>query len=86
MALKTTALVEGDLIRVQTRSIKRKSDGEEFIFRDALIIGENTLISVRVPDELVDDLPPVGEPLRGRVAFDTFRDDVQASLEEVLAA
>lgn len=86
MALKETAIVEGNLVRINERSITRKSDGQVFTFRSALVIGEDSLVEARVSDDVLPDLPVPGSLIRARISLGSYRDEVETELVEVLDA
>lgn len=84
MALKSTVIAHGKVIRTKSREVKAK-DGREFIFTNAVIVGDNTMVDVRVPDDLVLQFRDyVGEDITAVIELSTYRDDVEASIVEVL--
>lgn len=84
MSLKTTLIASGRIIRINSRDVQTK-DGREFTFMNAVIVGEHTIIDVRVPDDLaVIFLQNVGEEVTALVELSIYRDDVQAQALSVV--
>lgn len=78
MAVKTTAIVEGNVIRADSRSFKTKA-GEDMTIDSVLIVGQFCIANVRV-DTRTFKLPDIGKPIRIQVEVDTYRDDDQMAL------
>lgn len=83
MAIASKVTVTGNVVRIDTRSGKRKSDGADYKINTALIVGQHNLAEVTIPDNL--DLPPVGKPVSLLVEVNVFRDDDQLRALEYLA-
>lgn len=86
MALTASALAEGVVVRLsEKRGVSHKT-GEPvpWVMRFATIIGDNTLIEAQYDDDKVAVLPPVGGRILARIDLTTFRNDVQATIGEVL--
>ena len=86
MALKETAVADGVQTSLTSRTVTRKADGAEFTFNTVRIVGEYTLIDARISDELQPLLPGNGKPLLAVIQFDSYRDDVQAEIVQILDA
>jgi hypothetical protein len=87
MAIRQTAIVEGVVSRVSVvdipkRDAQGKLTGEVFTFRDALIVGDHSLVEARVPDRL--EMPKQGAKIRAVASIDVYRGDAQVSLVEYL--
>jgi len=83
MAIASKVTVTGNVIRIDTRSGKRKSDGEAYTINTALIVGPANLAEVTIPDAL--ELPVVGKAVSLLVEVNVFRDDDQLRALEYLA-
>lgn len=83
MAINATSVIEGTVMKVDVRNVTSKTSGDKFVFTNMLVIGENTLCEVRVPDSLKPE--PVGTAIVGRVRVSSYRNEAQFDLEEYLS-
>lgn len=81
MAIATSAIVQGTVTRVHSRTVTREGKSD-LVFRNVLIIGEHTLAEVTLSDALT--MPKVGDKISGRVTIDVYRDNDQLRLEEYI--
>lgn len=82
MAVKTTAIIEGTVIRQTVRDLPAKGDRAAMQFVNVLVVGDNCMADARVGRDLVP--PKQGEKIRARVVVDTYRDDDQITIEAYL--
>lgn len=86
MAVTQTAIIEGVVARVSSRQINftDKSTGERRSMNivNFLVIGDDTLAEVRVPEGMS---PPVqGKPVRARVALGAYNGQPECNLDAYL--
>lgn len=84
MSLGTSAILEGNVMRVASRTIKRKADGAEFVINTFVLFGQHCQAEVRVNTDSGQKMPEVGKPVRCRVDISVYRDDDEISLGEYL--
>jgi len=80
MAVKTQALVEGTVMRTQTRSGTK--DGNAWSMTNLLIIGDKCLADATVARGL--EVPPDGTLVRGVLEIGVYRDDDSVTVVEWL--
>lgn len=85
MAVTQTAIVEGVVARVSSRTItsNKGPDGpKQFTFVNFLLIGQNTLAEVRVPD---GQSPPAQDAkVRARVSLGAYNGSAECTLDAYL--
>lgn len=81
MAVKTQALIEGVVTRVNTRS-GTTAAGKDWERTNILVVGDNTLADVTVAQGLA--LPPKGTAVKGVIEVGVYRDDDSVEVIEWL--
>lgn len=82
MAISATAVIEGTVIRTSVREITAKATGQQFTFTNMLVIGEDTLVDVRIPDGEV--VPVAGAEIKARVKVSSYRNEAEFELDAYL--
>jgi len=80
VAVKTQAIVEGVVTRIQTRSGEK--DGKKWSMTNVLLVGDHTLADVTIGRDL--KAPGYGELVVGLVEIDVYRNDDAVTLIEYI--
>lgn len=84
MSVATKLIVQGRVIQTTSRTIQPKAPGSSPItFRDMLVVGDNCLANVGLPDDV--DTPKEGTVIHALVEVGTYRDDDTTRLVKFLA-
>lgn len=86
MSVATTAIVEGSVARVSSRTVKVKAGanaGNEITFTSMFVVGPYTVANVRINTDAFE-LPKIGAQIRAMVEVSVYRDDDEVSLMEYL--
>jgi hypothetical protein len=78
MALTTRVTLQAQVADYYERSITRRSDGQVFTFRNAVLLAPGTLAEVRIPDEL--SAPSVGQTIRVVCTVGSYADQPELSV------
>lgn len=80
MAVKTNAIVEGEIVRRSERSGKNANGDWKLV--ELLIVGDHTLANVVLGRDVPE--PPKGASVRGVIEVGVYRDDDSVTLIEWL--
>jgi len=85
MAIAASAIIEGAVMRCATRTVvsNKTTPPTTYKFTNALVIGDDTLCDVRIPDNITP--PVVGDMIRARVNITSYRNEAEFELSEYLA-
>lgn len=82
MAVKTSLIAEGVVVRVSERSVTVKATGEVLTFVNALIVGDVCMVEAQISRDI--EPPKKGQEVRCRISVGVYRDDDQTVIEEWL--
>jgi len=74
MSVATTVIVEGQPVKVSSRTFTAKTTGKEMTFTSVLVVGEFCISNVEINLDTFK-LPELGKPVRMQVEVGTYRDD-----------
>jgi len=78
MAVSSNVIVEGEVVRIDVRTVQKKDKSGEIQFVNALIVGEHCLASVGIPQGM--EPPKKGFKGRALVEVSTYNNDDQLRL------
>lgn len=78
MAIASQVIVEGSVIRMESRTVKKKDGSGDITFNTALVVGEHCMAQVSIPDG--HELPKPGFKGRALVEVSVYREDDQMRL------
>lgn len=81
MAVKTLAIIEGAVMRIEKRSGKT-TKGEAWAMTEVLVIGDDTLCQATLGRGVTE--PGQGEYIRAQVEIGVYRDDDSVTLVKYL--
>lgn len=81
MAVKTLAIVEGAVMRIEKRSGKTKDD-KDWAMTQVLIVGDDTLCQATLARGVTE--PGQGEYIRAQIEVGVYRDDDSVTLVKYL--
>lgn len=81
MAIRTSAIISGTVIRSSSRTIKREGK-PDLTFVNVLVIGDHTMADCTLADGLTT--PENGKKINARVEIDVYRDEDQLRLVEFI--
>lgn len=84
MSVSSSAIGEGTVIRVSSRSVVSNKSGSPvtYVFKSFLLVGDHTMLEIRVPDS--HEIPAKGAKVRCSVLLSSYKDDDEATLDEYL--
>lgn len=74
MAVKTLAIAQGAIMRVEGREGTR-GDGTPWKMVNVLIVGDNTLCQGTLARDLMGNVPSVGDVVAAQIEVGVYRDD-----------
>ena len=78
MSVASTVIVEGEVVRVTSRTVQKKDKSGEITFVTALIVGEQCFANVGIPEGV--EAPKKGFKGRALAEVSVFGNDDQLSL------